>query len=236
MNYEQYTLKNRSLLRRFSHRSRFAIALEMLDPQPGDRVLDYGTGDAELLVQLSHSRDGLSLAAYEPNAWCLAQAIEKTAGLDPKPLVTPDFATLAGFAPNKVACLEVLEHLPDALLDTALQHLSALARAGATILVSVPIEVGPPALLKYLVRIRTEASQRHPWSEVWGALRGDTRNIPRVPQDGYIFHHLGFDFRTLPERFRKHGLAIRRRRFSPISWLGSAFNSQVFYLLSADRA
>ncbi len=234
MNYEELTLKSRSSLRRFSHRSRFAIAIEMLDPHPGDRILDYGTGDAELLVQLRARDPGLAVAAFEPNEWCRTQALDKTSRLEPRPLVAANYAALADFRPTKVACLEVLEHLPAELIEQALQNLSALAKAGATLLVSVPIEVGPPAILKYLVRFRTERP-RPSLRELWAMLIGSTERIVRLaPRDGYIYSHVGFNFRSLPALFRRHGLVIRERRFSPLPWLGSPFSSQVFYLLVAE--
>ncbi len=233
MSYEQHTLKNPSSLRRFSHRSRFALALRLLDPQPGDRILDYGTGDGELLVQLAASQTGLSLAAFEPVAWCLAEAMQKTGGLQPPARVTSDFARLADFKPNKVACLEVLEHLGEPQLSEALDRLSSLARQGATILVSVPIEVGPPALLRYLVRIRTDASQRRPWADVWKSVFGRTGHIERPAHDQYILHHFGFDFRQMPERARRHGLEVKRQVYSPLPGLGRLVNSQVFYFLGA---
>jgi hypothetical protein len=232
VSYEQLTLKSPSLLRRLSHRGRYTVAINLLDPQPGDRIFDYGTGDGELLVQLVQRQPSVTLCAYEPTAWCLAEASEKTRALTPVPKLISAISQLGDFRPNKIACLEVIEHLPPRVLEQTLQHFAALMKDGARLVISVPIEVGPTALIKYAVRRRGNSANSRSLRDLWNALLGRTQRIPRCEDAGYISSHFGFDYRALPALFRDHGLAVEREVSSPVPWLGPWFNSQQFYVLT----
>jgi len=232
--YADLTLESGSPLKRFSHRARFAMAVDLLDPRADDRVLDYGTCDGAFLRWLWARCPEAALAGFEPDPNYLAEARRCLADLCARPDLAGRADSFAGFRPTAITCLEVLEHLRVADQEKALATMRGLLAPGGRVLVSVPIEIGPASLFKNLARIAL--GQAHPNTHVGTVLRaalGFTRGIARGAEEAYIQSHIGFDHRTLPPRFRAAGFRVRRRAVSPFPRLGTWCNSQFFYLLDA---
>lgn len=230
--YADLTLESGSPLKRFSHRARFAMAVDLLAPRAGDRVLDYGTCDGAFLRWLRARCPEAVLAGFEPDPAYLAEARRSLADVTGSPELTDRAESLAAFRPTAIACLEVLEHLRVADQEHALATMKALLAPGGRVLISVPIEIGPASLFKNLARVAL--GQAHPNTDVGTVLRaalGLTRGITRGADEAYIQSHVGFDHRALPARFRAAGFHVRRRAVSPFPRLGMWCNSQLFYLL-----
>ena len=64
--YGDLTIASPSRIKRFSHRARFSRAIQLLDPRPGDRILDYGSGDGFFLGVLHDHEPRLELCGFDP--------------------------------------------------------------------------------------------------------------------------------------------------------------------------
>ena len=89
--------------------------------------------------------------------------------------------------------LETLEHIPDHVLRGYIEFLARVTKK--QLLVSVPVEIGPIFLAKYLAKaffpeLESGETSSYTWREVWAATRGESEKIRR-------FEHKGFDYRTL---------------------------------------
>ncbi len=229
--YGQLTVENRSRIKRFSHGTRFAEAIRLLDPQPGDRILDYGTGDGFFLRRLAEHEPGAQLRGFEPfreqGLLHISEDVRRVG------VIHDSIEELEGFAPNKICCLEVLEHLPRRVQDVALGNMSRVLRGPGRIVISAPIEIGPASLAKNIARFMIR--QTHPGSSLRNVLLsavGRTARIPRDESDDYIPSHMGFDHRALERLMREHGFRWTRT-YSPLRPLGPVLNSQIFWVLDS---
>lgn len=229
MKYSDLTLDNPSRLRRYTHERRFRMACRLLNPQAEDHILDFGAGDGELILRLAHQCPQAALHGFEPSAGFCVQAREKfkLGGVrvqlyeQSRSLATSDF--------DKISCLEVMEHLPDAQRHAALAEIRRCLALDGKFLLSVPIEIGPPALAKYLVRRQTDRhARRLSWRELWYSLLGNSSQLKREQADQYIVSHFGFDFRNLAREIEHAGFRRIARQFSPFLWGGWLLNSQIF--------
>jgi 2-polyprenyl-3-methyl-5-hydroxy-6-metoxy-1,4-benzoquinol methylase len=151
--YADYTYNSPNPLRRFSHRTRFknAVAAIPVDsPQPL-RILDFGCGDGMFIHQLRKNMGAsASIVGYEP----YLEAIEvNSERIEQNWQHIPKISALEGNF-DFVTCFEVLEHLPGEFLTEALQQIHSVLTPTGSVIVSVPIEVGFPALLKGFLRRR----------------------------------------------------------------------------------
>ena len=100
---------------------------------------------------------------------------------------------------DRVACLEVLEHLPPVELEAALLDVRvALAKDGLC-LFTFPIEHGAMSLAKNVYRITTGGDPYPSLASTARAFFG--LSVPRQPSESlsncsYIYSHLGFDCRA----------------------------------------
>lgn len=228
MAYSKGTIHSPSRLKRFSHTARFTLASHLISPGDGDRILDYGTGDGHLLVLLHEANPRALIVGYEPTP---AMYEELTSGLASfcSIKVVSDLTSCAPFSFNKIACLEVLEHLQEKDIDIALANMKALLDPEGKIVISVPIEIGPSAVVKNVIRkslgqAETEANFANLLRSLFG------RKVSRVLY-GDTYGHVGFDYRWLERLFLRLGLQITQRIFSPVPFFGGVINSQVFYVL-----
>lgn len=221
--YAAGTHAHRRRLFRFSHLRRYAIARDFLEAGPESSVLDYGSGDGFLLEMLLQDAPIEHLTALEPIDFLQAQLAQRFGG---RMRVVSSPSDLASGSFDRIACLEVLEHLqPDVVLGT-LAEIERLLEPNGILVVSVPIEVGPTALFKYVAAVAlTKMDRRYSLSELARATVGLA--VTRDPTMKFL-PHKGFDYRAmrrlLNERFR-----MEREAFSPVSWLGGALNAQVIW-------
>jgi 2-polyprenyl-3-methyl-5-hydroxy-6-metoxy-1,4-benzoquinol methylase len=231
--YPQETIESKSLLKRFSHGRRFRRAIELLNPGAGERIVDFGTGDGHFLRLLLNLDSGCELTGYDIEPDFLT-------GLNCS--FGPEIATnrlriignLSDLEPayfNKLTCLEVLEHVPEANHAAVLSSMANLIGNEGSIIVSVPVEIGLTALGKNLVRVMVR--QAHEGTSLQSILRSvfGLRVNRRINSAGAILSHIGFNYKILEKTFRECGLVIVRRTFSPIPILHGLANSQVFYVL-----
>jgi SAM-dependent methyltransferase len=225
---------------RWSHGSRFELARKLVAPRAGGRLLDYGCGDGTF-VAMAHA-DFAETVGADVDA---AHVAECDARLGRLPGVrfamTPDLtAEPARF--DVVTCMEVLEHCLEPERRRVLDELVRLAAPGATIVISVPIEIGPSVAGKQFFRalagLRGLGDYGHrerytAWEmarSIVGA-RIDRLAIRRMGPDGPSFYygHKGFDFRDL-EREIAARMTIVGRLFTPLPMFGRLLNSQVWFV------
>ena len=227
--YADYTYNSPNPLRRFSHRTRFknAVAAIPTDRTKPLKILDFGCGDGMFINQLRQNLGKLAfIIGYEPYLEAYAENGEQIEQNWSKILKLTDEKGEFDF----VTCFEVLEHLPQKLLHNALEEMHTVVAQSGLVIVSVPIEVGLPALLKGLLRRREGKNYQQIWS-----FRNIRRSLFGKPverllaEEGYL-HHIGFNFNDLERDFESL-FTIEKRSFSPIKGLGYHFNSQVFYTL-----
>lgn len=220
--YGALTVDSPIAIKRFSHRRRFRRAIELLDVQPGDHVLDCGAADGYLVRALA-SRPCAELVAYEPeHGDDLAAAVS---GMPAIRIVTSTDTLLPAHY-DKIACLEVFEHLTDDDQQELMATIGRLLAPRGIAVISVPVEIGPASLLKNIIRIAVD--QTHPDTTLRNVARAAFgMRIARRSHTG----HIGFDHRALPALFAEHGFTIAKRAASPFKWGGALMSTQLFYLI-----
>ena len=248
--YARKQLASASRLIAWSHRQRFATALDLASRLPAGRVLDYGCGDGSFLAMLKAAPNGPRDAV---GAELTAELVDDcrrrlggsgTAGLD-FVLVDDLAAPRHRCAYDLVVCMEVLEHV--VAVEQVLDLLRGLVTPGGHLLVSVPVEIGLPLLVKQTVR--TVAGWRgigdypgttpYTWGELLRSLTaGAAPHVARVTHHGADgagrpFHdHKGFNWKAL-------GMQLAARfdvvsvTGSPVRWLPPSLASQVWFVCRA---
>lgn len=111
-----------------------------------------------------------------------------------------DLAPYANQQFDYTMSLETLEHIPDRLLDGYIEFLARVTKK--RLYITVPVEVGPVFLAKYLVKrmlpgFENGETGSYNWNEVYWATRGDVSKVER-------YEHKGFDYRVLVKQLEKH--------------------------------
>lgn len=233
-----------SRLVRWSHTSRFSRGRALVAPYAGGRLLDYGCGDGTFLTLVHDLFPGAVGADVDA-----AQTADAARRLRALPLTfVPSAALSASHASvyDVVTCMEVLEHCLDDERRRVVGELRRLVRPGGVVVISVPIEVGPSLPGKQLGRAlaawRNLGDYRY--RETYGpiemarmvlatratAIQRPTYSV--IAADGSVYRyagHKGFNWRVLRDELERH-FAIERTSFSPIPWLRSLLNSQVWFV------
>ena len=225
--YHDLTYNSPNPLRRWAHRTRFAKSVQAIDPTDGARVLDFGCGDGLFLNQLKRSSNvQLRLTGYEPYM----------EGLDNNEVpILNDWEDVKSLVAEQgkfdiVTSFEVFEHFsPDNQL-AALSKIREVLATGGSLVISVPVEIGVPGLVKNVIR-KIEQKNKNPIYSVRNIAKSIVGSpMPEIrDEDGYL-PHMGFYFKDLEDVFKKH-FEITKKFYSPLGMLGFNANSQVFYRL-----
>jgi 2-polyprenyl-3-methyl-5-hydroxy-6-metoxy-1,4-benzoquinol methylase len=240
--YAQKQLLSPSGLVRWSHASRFRLARELVEPFAGRRLLDYGSGDGtflSLVQDLFPEALGVDIAADQ-----IADCVRRFAGSPGITFLVTDRLndSLHVNRYQIVVCMETLEHCPDDIQLTVLDHIYRMTSPGGTVVISVPIEIGPPLLAKQGARALvalgglSEYATREryqPGELVRMLFAGADTKIPREEYKSELGSrftgHKGFNWRRL-QRTIERRFAFERRLFSPLPMLGAWLNSQVWFV------
>ncbi len=237
MAYADITTKDPNPVKRWIQRRRFRDAVDILRrvaPRADAEVLDFGGGNGELLCQLRREFPAMRTALYEPTPSLRGEAREKLAAW-PEISIASEIAALGTRRFDVVFCLEVFEHLSAASIESGLFSIAGLLRRDGLAVIGVPHEIFLPAVVKGLFRMtRRLGAFDAQWANIARAAIGtppSERPATEIaPGFAYFPHHLGFDYRDLEKRLNGR-FALISRQFSPAPLLGSAFNSEVYYLL-----
>lgn len=238
MNYSELTIEDRNRVKRWAQATRYRHAVALAAAIPFDappRILDFGAGDAELFRQRRNLRFA-TWHAYEPTAEMLRQARHRL-GKNSPVVLEQSVSNLPSASFDVIFCLEVFEHLSSEDTEVAGTQIRQLLAPGGRAVVGVPVEVGPPALVKGLFRMtRRHGDFDANWRNVLSATLGlPPTERPRImlsPGVTYHPHHMGFDFRSF-RRWLSASFRVERLAFSPLPLLGAAFNLEAYFVLAS---
>lgn len=226
--YEKNTSRSSNWIKRFAHTNRYQKAVEILDPKPGETLLDFGTGDGEMLAQLNAREPRARYTGYEPFDKIFELASAKTAAIGGTVTAVHTLDALKGQQFDKISCLEVLEHLIPYGQSMVLDHCWNLMSPGGMLLVSVPIEIGPVAVFKAAIRARAGHRSEASLKDTLYCAIGRPEKVVRE-SGSYIFSHVGFDYRLIPGLLETAGFKVERIDFTPFPAFKGLLNSQVFF-------
>lgn len=146
--YEKQTLDHPNPIARYAHRARFArskkIVLSRLEE--GSVIVDYGCGQGRFLYELNQElkEQGkeCKLYGYDPYMAAKFDGYEVVANAD----------SIKDSSVSIITSLEVCEHLDEKETHEFLDFVTAKLMQGGTLLVTVPIMMGPAAFIKELSR------------------------------------------------------------------------------------
>ena len=174
------THQSRYAAQRFWHQKRFEACLELLELAPGMRVLDAGCGSGVFADQLAQS-PGVHVVAVDANdaAVSFVQRTYARASLEVRLGQVDELAFEPGSF-DRIACLEVIEHIHVEQARTMLRTFAALLRPGGRLLLSTPnARSAWPAIEWALDRLRLTAEmegEQH-------VVTYDARSLTRLAAD-----------------------------------------------------
>ncbi len=228
MSYNDYTLNSKSLIKRYTHRTRYGVGLHLCLHNSPKTILDYGTGSAHILYELNKSDANLEIYGYEPIPEMYLEACNDAKDF-PNIHLVQNVNEIPIHYFDKVTCFEVFEHLDEHDTIYSLENFKTFLKPQGEIIVSIPIETGFASLCKNIVRYIIGAPQDKNWKNILDAFQN--KNIQRDYSDQYFASHVGFNHKNLEQYFMKCGLKIISRYYSPISKFKLVVNSQIFYRL-----
>ena len=233
--YRARLLTGGSIATRFSHRGRVGRSRSILGERTFDLAADAGAADGWYLRELLQSGTARRGVAIEIDPAMNAVGAERSVGMDLE-FFEPGDPQLSAFTGrcDLVTCLETLEHVDDPAAVIA--HVFELARPGGTVLVSVPIEVGPSVLAKQTGRWLANRKGDYRYERYTARELVDASVRWRPPRTRVNLHsHKGFDYRAI-EPLLEAGAYQIRREFSPFPLAGKVLASTVFWLIETPPA
>lgn len=248
---KQFLCKN-SLIA-WSHMRRFKIALQLVNQFALNhkRLLDYGCGDGTFLA--------FSLASFEEVMGVDSSPIQiesnqiRFKGMDRVKFQTVEQFSLhsSGNQFDVVTCMEVLEHCVREDVQKVIKNLSLHLSPQGTLLISVPIEIGPALIIKQSARalaaLRNLGDYRYretyTWRELWKMFfANENSSIVRPHYENLLpdgktlmFHgHKGFNWKKFKKELETH-FVVKKIHFSPLSFAPGALNSQAFFICQSKK-
>jgi len=229
--YTNLTISNKSLLKRFSHGTRFKIAIELLNPSSEDTILDFGTGDGFMLKCILSTGKAPEITGYEPVSYMYQELKESLATeINNEAISVVQTLDFPAGRFSKISCLEVLEHLSEENQRAQICRMRDMLCDDGMLVISVPIEIGFASFCKNIARIILR--QTHPNTSVGTVLKSLFGiKIDRGDEE-YKPSHIGFYYPDFEKIVLSEKLDIKTKLFSPIRLFGRIMNSQVFYIIT----
>lgn len=230
--YAGLTRNDPNPVKRWLQRRRLDDALRAAEPTEPLCIVDYGGGDGALTAMAAERWPDAELICFEPAPQLAAEARALLAGVEQAEVLEATAGIADGTA-DLIFCCEVFEHLPEAQTQAALAEIARILMPGGRVVIGVPVEIGPPALLKGLFRMvrRPGAFDARPGHVLGAAMGKPPRARPEeeiAPGLPYFPHHMGFDYRALygaiAARFGLEAIAG-----SPYPRLPLALASEVYF-------
>lgn len=238
--YKKQLLSSNRLVA-FSHRARFDTARRLVAPFAGGRLLDYGCGDGTFLWRVADLfPDAVGLDVSEQRIENCRQRLGNIARL--RFLHTSAFSGHELSEPFDVAtCMETLEHCPPPQLEQVLSDLKRVVKPNGTIIISVPIEIGPTLLAKQMVRHFLgrrgvgdyQYTESYTRSELVKMMFATSDTEIERPVYGSEHPHKGFNWRSLKRRLERE-FRVEDLTFSPFGSLRGWISSQVWFILRSS--
>jgi SAM-dependent methyltransferase len=242
--YARKQIFSRDRLVSWSHSRRFEMAVSLAREFKNERVLDYGCGDGTFLAMtlMTDAAPVLAVGA-ELSADMVSECRRRYLGEPRLQFVAVDELVRAEHAQryDAVFCMEVFEHVVN--WDPELERIERLLAPGGKLVVSVPVEIGLPLLLKQAARRvagwrkigHYPGTSPYSFRELAASLfAGSTQHIERPVfsyTGGSPFHdHKGFNWMVLKERLARQ-FDLERVLASPFTWLGPRLATQAWFVL-----
>lgn len=230
--YKEGTYRSGSFIKRWLHQRRFKEASKILNLKKSDLLLDYGCGDGYLLTLCSKSIPSQNLYGFEPVNEMYKEAIQN---VGKKIKIVQDLKELNNKF-TKISCLEVCEHLVDDDLKELFSNIGNLLKPNGRVIISVPIEIGIPAMLKNLFRFFKNKKWygnltfKNYIKTILGLTipRNVSQRLSNVNYINFISLHTGFDYRKF-ELLLNDYFRIQRKYYSPINFFKSVLNNIIYY-------
>ncbi len=149
--YQHRARREGNPVQRFWHAHKWPLVSQQLEPRSGDRVLDLGSGSSEVSLELSDRCAFTCAVDVSPAPLHFLHEIDRT---DRSPhRVAGDIHALPFRAGSfdRIAVLEVVEHLPAAGVSLYLTELRRLLAPGGRLLVTTPNYRSYWPVLEYLI-------------------------------------------------------------------------------------
>ncbi len=208
MAYADITKRDSNPIKRWIHRRRYSDAVDVLvgaNLRDRPRILDFGSGDGEL-IRLISAVASVDALVYEPSASLMDEARQRLAGSQSVQF-SSSLASIASATFDYVFCLEVFEHPPPKETLEAIASIDRMLKPEGIAVIGVPHELYLPVLFKGLFRMcRRYGSFDARIGNVCAATFGrppSARPVAEItPGLPFHFHHLGFDYRSLERLLR----------------------------------
>ena len=208
------------------------MALRLSKQFVGKKVLDLGCGDGTFLAMLMEQKWAPSNAVgAEISAELVDDCRERLFNVSNLTFVSTEELDHNDHehAYDAVFCMEVLEHVFD--VETVLERVKRLVAPNGRVLISVPVEIGLPLLVKQTARHvagwmgvgdypgTTPYTLRELCAGLFAGPRQHVNRPVHVGENGEKFHdHKGFNWKLLREKIRAE-FEIELTTASPLSWL-----------------
>lgn len=231
--YSEQTYNSPYAIVRYPHEARLKAGVDFLLKSNPKRVMDYGAGDGQMIVEAFES--GLQcrdFVAYEPvdhYVMMLTEKLKEHRLSDRVEIVTE----LSGLGPEKfdcITCMNVLEHMPLPERDSFYETCEALLEPNGEVFIDVPVEIGPTLAIKAVGRMVLKGREpEYGFSELvrasFGAIQFDAGRFDAAETATFIRDHKGFDYRLFREEL-EHRLELVRQTTTPVGWLPPSLGNQ----------
>src|SRR6185312_5523874 len=180
MSYSRTTYDSPNPLARFAHRQRFKNSILSIRIANGISVLDYGCGDGKFLNELAdkYKTKNMHLIGFEPYMQAIANNKIK---------IVQNLEELGEAKFDYVTCFEVLEHFNPQKQEAICVDFTKLLKPEGAIIVSVPIEIGFPALIKNIRRMYSYKGKQFTFRNTFRSILG--KPMPEYrSREGYLDH------------------------------------------------
>lgn len=197
-------------------------------------LLDYRGGEGEFSRQLAAKYPFGRVCCYEPLLVQRMEARRHLTGIENIELISK-IKSMPKESIDIIFCLEVLEHYLVSETLLALELIKSILKSEGLLILSLPIEVGIPALKKGIVRRRTRPGE---WDtdllRIFFASLGLTPHIRPVSRLGDSFpfhlHDFGFDYRKFVKQIERD-FRIVEKNYYPLGKWGALMNTKVILTL-----
>lgn len=214
-----------NLLRNYAHLWPLKKVLKMIENNHYDAIAEIGCADGIFLPSLSRlCKELYATDIYEPFIDNLLNV--NISNLHPY-LDDIQNSRLESNKFDLVVCLEVLEHIANP--QKAISEISRIMKNNGYCIISVPIEIGLPVLVKYISRLILGYGKMYDGGYKFKELIKAILKKPDEEHHSKYLGHKGFDYRKIVELL-KEKFSIEKIKYFPFNILGPNFNYRIILL------